>query len=216
MIAMENHLYAIHADILTDTELFRQWYKKMPESRRQKIDNFKFDKDKRLSLGAGILLYNGLCRYGAETTEPEYTEHGKPYIKGYPGIYFNISHSGNIAVCAFSDKEVGVDTEKTKHFSEALIDHVFLPQEKNHIRPEFSDKDCTLMWTIKESIMKYLGTGIGLGARSIALDLNAPVSAVCDSHDITGLHFTTFEADEHMLTVCSPYPNFVHEIDWFK
>ena len=63
---MENHLYAIRTDILSDTELFRQWYEVMPQDRRKKIDSFRFDKDKRLSLGAGILLFNGLRRYGAE------------------------------------------------------------------------------------------------------------------------------------------------------
>ena len=213
---MENHLYAIHTDILTDPALFRQWYEKMSEDRRKKIDNFRFDKDKRLSLGAGILLYNGLCRYGAEYNEPDYSEHGKPYLKDYRDIHFNISHSGSIAVCAMSDKELGADTEKTKHFSKALIEHVFLTSEKKFIHPDTSDRDCTRMWTIKESIMKYLGTGIGLGAKSITLDMNEPISAVCDSHDITGLCFTVFEADGHMLTVCSPYPEFVNEIEWFR
>ena len=212
---MDNHLYAIHTDILSEPGLFRQWYEKMPEHRRKKIDNFRFDKDKRLSLGAGILLFNGLYRYGAEYTEPEYSEHGKPYLKEYRNIHFNISHSGNIAVCAMSDKELGSDIEKTKHFSETLIDHVFLTSEKKFIRPDMADKDCTRMWTIKESIMKYLGTGIGLGAKSITLDMNEPISAVCDSYDISQLRFTTFEADEHMLTVCSPCPDFVQEIEWF-
>ena len=212
---MDNHLYAIRADILSDPGLFRQWYEKMPEYRRKKIDNFRFDKDKRLSLGAGILLFNGLYRYGAEYTEPEYSEHGKPYLKEYKDIHFNISHSGNIAVCAMSNKELGADIEKTKHFSEALIDHVFLTSEKKFIRPDTADKDCTRMWTIKESIMKYLGTGIGLGAKSITLDMNEPISAACDSRDITRLCFTTFEADKHMLTVCSPYPDFVQEVEWF-
>ena len=213
---MENHLYAIHTDILSDPGLFRQWYEKMPDSRRKKIDDFRFDKDKRLSLGAGILLYNGLCRYGTEYTEPEYSEHGKPYLKECGNIHFNISHSGNIAVCAMSDKELGADIEKTKHFSEALTDHVFLTSEKKFIRPDAADKDCTRMWTIKESIMKYLGTGIGLGAKSITLDMNEPISAVCDSHDISQLCFTAFETDEHMLTVCSPYSDFVKEIEWFN
>lgn len=39
-------------------------------------------------------------------------QHGKPYLRDYPGIHFNISHCEGLVACAFSDTETGVDVER--------------------------------------------------------------------------------------------------------
>ena len=99
--------------------------------------------------------------------EPEYlvSEHGKPYFED-GRICFNLSHSGTLAVCAVSDREVGADVQQYRHFEDNLIRFVFQPGEMQRIyaceTPEQRDILCTRLWTVKESIMKYLGTGIGL------------------------------------------------------
>ena len=61
---MKNHLYIINVNILDSEELFRSSYEKMSEHRRKKIDAFRFMKDKKLSLGAGMLLREALLREG--------------------------------------------------------------------------------------------------------------------------------------------------------
>ena len=46
-------------------------------------------KDRKHSLGAGLLLKECLKEYGINIEEIRYGEHGKPEVDG---IYFNISH----------------------------------------------------------------------------------------------------------------------------
>ena len=38
-----------------------------------------------------------------------YGKHGKPYLKNYSDVYFNISHSGKYVMCAAGDMEMGVE-----------------------------------------------------------------------------------------------------------
>lgn len=38
--------------------------------------------------------------------------HGKPVLKGCTNLFFNISHSGDYAVCAVSKQPVGIDIER--------------------------------------------------------------------------------------------------------
>ncbi len=56
-------------------------------------------------------------------------EHGKPYLKTDVPLFFNISHSGELVVCAFSDTEVGVDVEKIGKERLAVAERFFHPEE---------------------------------------------------------------------------------------
>ena len=100
-------VYGIEVDFLKDREAFDFWYSQMPPYRKEKIDRMKVENAKLLSLGAGILLNRGLKEYGIQGASVFYGENNKPYIEGADSLYFNLSHSGSMAVCAFSDAEVG-------------------------------------------------------------------------------------------------------------
>ena len=52
-------------------------------------------------------------------------QHGKPYLRDYPGIHFNISHCEGLVACAFSDTETGVDVERIREVKEKVIPKVF-------------------------------------------------------------------------------------------
>ena len=181
---VNNRVYLLYTDYLKYPDIFSFYYQKMSSERREKIDAFRFDKDKRLSLGAGMLL-----RYVLENRQEEgkasklksreepdpiilsYGEYGKPYLKDSDRFFFNLSHSGQMAVCACSDCPVGADTEENRHFTEELIRYVFLPEDigiadNMNINP---DSAFTLMWTIKESIMKQQGKGVGLAPKRIRI-----------------------------------------------
>ena len=146
--------------------------------------------------------------------EIELDEHEKPHIKGHGDISFNISHSGEVVCLGISDKEIGVDVEKVKHFKESLIDYVFMPQDQE-LAKELAmsesdmDKVYTRLWTVKESIMKHCGKGISLSPKNILLRLeDGKIKASSAACDCEALNLMPYEIDDYQITVCSEYEDF--------
>lgn len=81
------------------------------------------------------------------------TENGKPYIEGDP-LYFNISHSGDIAAIAVSDSPVGVDIEKIKGSTPKHLLSRFSQREQGEIACE---ADFFKHWTAREAFIKMKG-----------------------------------------------------------
>ena len=201
----DNHLYILDAGLLMDGAVYRYWYEKMPTERREKTDRFRFDKDKRLSLGAGILLHIALKRAGVKNISISYGEHGKPYLTDNEGVFFNISHSAAVVVCAVSQRPVGVDVEEERHFDERLRNYVFSADE---LSSDPDDIYCTRLWTIKESVMKYFGTGISLGAKSIHISMDKEIRVICDDRDTKGLYIAEYRYGNAGISVCSKFRRF--------
>ncbi len=202
-----NRLYLINTDSLSDKRTFDKWYPLMPAERRKKIDAFKVDSAKRLCLGAGILLHTAMADLGMADYRVGAGAHGKPYLIESDGnssapkaqktdntdmknIFFNISHSGSMAVLALSGSEVGVDIEEVRHFKGNLVNYAFNDEEtelaakmsaginidissNSHSNDERNDPErdlaFTRLWTFKESVMKYTGIGIAMGIKNIRL-----------------------------------------------
>ena len=98
-----NFVLGIDVDFLQDKDKFDYWYSQMLGERKAKIDKFRPLNSKLLSLGAGIVLKRGLDMLGFTDSVILEDQNEKPYLQGATGLEFNLSHSGKIAVCAFSD-----------------------------------------------------------------------------------------------------------------
>lgn len=212
-----NKVLGINTEILEDSSLFEYWYQQMPQYRKEKIDRLKPVSSKKLSLGAGILLKKGLEEYGLDVDRIIIGDNDKPYIESAHGLEFNVSHSGNMAVCAFSDAPVGIDIEPTKKFSANLVNSVYKEGEIKYIKyrsKNQNDEDClyTKLWTIKESIMKYYGKGLSMDPRKIFVDLENGYKVYHDGKKLDGLFFTQYEYMGYHIAVCSEYENFSDEI----
>lgn len=216
---MENRLYLMDTRVLEDPERFSARYREMPPGRRAKIDALRFEKDKRLSLAAGVLLHTALERAGAGEGELCIGQNGKPYLPG-GSIEFNLSHSGRLAVCAVSGRPVGVDVEAFRHFDEKLLRRIChergLAALRERTAPGDEDRVFTELWTLKESFLKYLGTGILLPPREICIERGETLRAVCSRYpDAAGeVYFTQYALEGHALSVCSPCREFAAEIEW--
>lgn len=133
------------------------------EQRREQAVKFKHELGQRLCVLAYQLLKQGLSEvYGIEENPVfEYNEHGKPLIVGHPEICFNLSHCKEAAICAISDQPVGVDVESVRSFNESLVRYTM---NEDEIRQIESSEDQAVafirLWTMKESAMKLIGTGI--------------------------------------------------------
>lgn len=82
-------------------------------------------------------------------------EMGKPYFRDYPNIFFNISHSGEYAVCAVGDEEIGIDIQENKKIRREVCER-FL----DSCEPEIAARE----WAKREAYGKYTGEG-ALGKR---------------------------------------------------
>jgi 4'-phosphopantetheinyl transferase len=113
-------------------------------------------------------------------------EFGKPRLAGDGQVHFNLSHCEERAVLAISDTaEVGIDLE-----CERPIEHVdlakryFHPNEVTAIAasPDEAEQRRAffLVWTLKEAVVKALGTGLStpLDSFEIAIGVSMPRLAV--------------------------------------
>jgi len=105
-----------------------------------------------------------------------YNEFGKPFIPDdKSGLQFNISHSDDMAVFAFSNlTEIGVDIEKVKVIEdmEGVMNLCFTEYEKNWFRAindEPRVETFYKMWTIKEAFIKAIGRGFSFDPKDIEL-----------------------------------------------
>ena len=214
---IENRVYICDVRALGEGDKFSDWYEKMPEYRREKIDKMKPEGGKRLSLGAGILFCEGLKSYGLDPQDVkiELGENETPFISD-TGLSFNLSHSKDVAVGAFSEKEVGIDVEKVKEFKKTLVEYVFDESEINAVKEEAgSDLDLenslyTKLWTMKESLMKYCGKGISMSPKKIVISEN---SVSYEGKKLENITFTHFEYGDYHISVCSEDKNFCSSME---
>jgi 4'-phosphopantetheinyl transferase len=106
-------------------------------------------------------------------------EFGKPRLAGGGHVHFNLSHCGERAVLAISDaSEVGIDLER-----ERPIEHVDLAMRyfhPNEVAAITASRDETeqrraffLVWTLKEAVVKALGTGLSTPLNSFEVAIRA-------------------------------------------
>ena len=163
------------ADIapLWDDAVFDEYYREALPERRRKVDGYRQKAPKCRSLGAGILLKKALADAGvsAESADIVISEGGKPVLKnGDTKVFFNLSHSGDRAMCVISDCPVGCDVETVKE-NKRVADRFFTKAEAK-IAGESADS-FTRLWTLKESFIKTTGEGLGRGLNSFSLDFDA-------------------------------------------
>ena len=204
------HIEIYTADVreLDDPELFRCLYSRVSSDRKAKTDRMVFNKDKKLSLGAGALLEYVLASHGV-TDLTFTTEHNKkPRLANENGIKFNISHSGTKVICAVSDHDIGCDVEQITDIDMEIAKRFFFAEEYQALmecadRVERNDLFFRY-WTLKESFMKATGLGFRLELDDfcILLDKNdISVRHTVDSRKYSFREF--FMNDVYRYAVCS-------------
>jgi len=86
---------------------------------------------------------------------------GKPVFLQCPDCHFNLSHSGEMVLCALSDHPVGVDIEIVCSRKPEFPAYVFKGAEYDRYLALGGDWEAFYtLWTEKESIIKYTGEGL--------------------------------------------------------
>lgn len=109
------------------------------------------------------LLRQAAARYTGRNAEDwplAFGEKGKPYFPTEPQVQFSITHSGEYWMCAFSQREVGLDLQVHQLCQkEKLSRRFFHPTEDAFLRRK-NYEDFFDLWSAKESYLKFTGQGI--------------------------------------------------------
>lgn len=141
---------------------YDQWLedcKRLPKWRLEKALSYHFLIDKVLCTKAFLLLQDGLRElYGiSEGLEFEYLDDGKPVLKNYPNIHFNLSHCKKGVLCVIDDKPVGCDIEAiAERLDVELTNYIFDRQTVQDIlRAPNPCLEFTKQWTLLEAVYKF-------------------------------------------------------------
>lgn len=181
-------IYRANTALLPDEEAVLRNIVFLDETRQQKVWQYKNLEDKKRSLLAGYLIQAGAREWTTEegglrenaiplSLSYGCSKYGKPYLReGKKELYFNISHSQNYVVCAFSDSEVGVDIQAHKK-GKGDIAQRFFSREDKELMEKLSGESGNAeeiffcLWTIKESYMKLTGEGMRQGLDTTMIEI---------------------------------------------
>lgn len=155
--------YFSNVNALNDKDIFEFFYNKVSRARRGKIDCLKFQKDKNLSLAVGILLQVALKEEGIENCQIEIGQFGKPSLINNKNLFFNLSHSEEMAMCVIATSPVGCDIERIKKCTPDISRIVLSEGEKMD--------NFYQIWTAKESYLKMTGEGLNKDLKSINIEI---------------------------------------------
>ena len=137
------------------------------------------------------------------------SQHGKPYFaeKKENGeevvseIKFNLSHSGEMAVCILGRNEVGIDIEKMRKYNPKVADKILSDEEWEVLqKSEQKDKDFIKFWTLKEAYGKYIGKGLGMDFKEVTFQWQENESIQCSD---TKVLLCQYEIEQdYILAVC--------------
>ncbi len=172
---MTTRLYAADVSELREERLYNAAYQKASDERRRKVDDMRFGRDRRLSLGVEMLLQYALGRAGLSRGDMAYRygKDGKPYLLAETKLHFNLSHAGEIALCAVSPGEIGCDVERQTGLNMRIAERFFAGEEYRQLVQQESDKEMQelffRLWTLKESFIKTSGLGLKIPLDSFCI-----------------------------------------------
>jgi 4'-phosphopantetheinyl transferase len=169
---MADILYTCFQSKLEDA-VYKRFFAKLPSDIQSRINRYVRWQDRQAGIFGKLLLSAGLEKYGHPSdclTKLLYNKFGKPFLD--KKIDFNISHSGEYAVCAVTGRgAVGIDIEKIRNIDLSDFERYMTPHEWEHIKnSENPYEKFYEYWTLKESVMKAYGQGLSVPLKDICVD----------------------------------------------
>lgn len=96
---------------------------------------------------------------------------GRPYINDKNNFFCSISHSYGRGIGIVSPFKVGADIEKVRSHDRSLLNYIADIEEVNLVCDFFGNQTdvITLIWVIKESVMKGMGVGLKLPPKHVMI-----------------------------------------------
>ncbi len=163
--------------------------------RQKKINACRNKRSRICSICASLALESALSELGILESETEYTENefGKPFFKNIPSLYFSLSHTDGLSVCAVSDTPVGTDCERAdRQISPAVLKRFFTESEIS----AYPHSPISL-WTLKEAYTKMRGLPFTEGARELEISFSE------DKTEFSGVYFERKVLDGFIISVAN-------------
>lgn len=177
LAAEEIHIWQATLDIGGDQA--DRWSRLLSDDERERAARFRFDVHRVRYIAGRAQLRMLLASYiGASPEELvfSYGANDKPSLPA-PAPYFNLSHSGGLALYAVTaDAEVGIDVElyDTSFSNRGIPERFFAPDEVLALRAlpeELQPRGFLQLWTRKEAFIKARGDGLSLALDSFSVTL---------------------------------------------
>lgn len=134
-----------------DPVLLKRAFAICPKWRRERAERITDSKRFAEYVTAGALLRYSL---GKSADDIAILPSGKPVILGGER-FFSLSHSGEYAVCAVSDKPIGVDIQRIAPIPERVIKRFCTGREQKQLNDSLErEKAAVKLWALKESYLK--------------------------------------------------------------
>ncbi len=194
----------------------------LPESNRSFISRFKrtagaqrslfgellsrFILQQKLGLDGKAIIYNK-------------SKNGKPFLESKQA-QFNLSHSGNWVVMAYGKEEVGIDVEEIRPINYRIAERFFSTEEVRLLNSKSGDEKLDYffdLWTLKESYLKLIGTGLTRSLSSFTIYHKGADIRIKERGKAgkPSAYFRQYPLDKgYKLSVCSFKNNFTEKVEW--
>ncbi len=174
----------VHIDLAPDDDHDRHAVSWLHDKEQNRWQRYKVDRARREFARCRSTLRYLLCQQlGCHNSELtiEVADRGKPYAlcNGNPvPIRFNVSHSyphGLITIAEGVRVGVDIETGLRKRDFDGISEMVFGPNERTEIQSAKGANKARLFfryWTLKEALLKGLGTGLSMDLTKIELPRN--------------------------------------------
>lgn len=161
-------------------DLFDKGMSLLPACEQERIGKFHRWQDAQAGMLGKILLRRELMKIYPTSTDIleqiSYSRFRRPFLENVP-LDFNISHSGNVVVCAVSTSgRIGVDVEILQAVELSYLAPQMQETEWQEIQaaPDIY-RSFFYHWTRKEALLKANGKGLHLPMNAIAVHNNSAV-----------------------------------------
>lgn len=165
-------IYKTDSVELSTRKTISQLLKGLPQSLHPRALRYRRETDAYNFIAGRLLLKRGLEDLGVEETmeDIQIGDSGKPFLRS---VFFNISHTDGLVVCALSeDGRIGIDVEKERTVELENFCSWFTPIEWKDIQEAtFPLQQFYRYWTRKESMIKALGLKLSF-LNQMNLDVN--------------------------------------------
>lgn len=225
----EIHVWFCRPDEITDTQQLAHYKSLLSDEECQQHKRFHFKKDQHSYLVSHALVRNVLSKY-ADISPDQWqfnaNTHGRPEIKqstsGAP-LKFNLTHTPGLCACVVTLGSVcGIDAEivNRKNNLRKIAERMFAKDELSTLEKlhnsEFR-KAFFRFWTLRESYLKALGTGLGGSSKDFHFSIRDDDIAINYDNAGNDLHtdkerwqFVLFEPTEQHVSAIA-VKNATHE-----